>query len=144
MHPFDVLKTAEQQEYHPQPSSQYQSTHQASHLAQDVQSGSVYVQPDSNQNEEAETEEEDQDLYYIFYDKTPEEYKYQVPLFYQQKPAPAYSSPSSSVGGNSVVDATRASSASFSLHVNGQSHGFSCGLILGKNSNISNELIVKK
>ena len=109
-------------------SSQYQSTHQASHLAQDVQSGSVYVQPDSNQNEEAETEEEDQDLYYIFYDKTPEEYKYQVPLFYQQKPAPAYSSPSSSVGGNSVVDATRASSASFSLHVNGQSHGFSHSL----------------
>ena len=58
----------------------YQATHDSNHLAQEVQSGSVYVQqkatksfskkPKVVQQQEAEiAEEEDEDLYYIFYDK---------------------------------------------------------------------------
>ena len=59
----------------------YQATHDSNHLAQEVQSGSVYVQqqkatksfskkPKAVQQQEAEiAEEEDEDLYYIFYDK---------------------------------------------------------------------------
>ena len=58
----------------------YQATHDSNHLAQEVQSGSVYVQqkatksfskkPKAIQQQEAEIAEvEDEDLYYIFYDK---------------------------------------------------------------------------
>ena len=57
----------------------YQATHDSNHLAQEVQSGSVYVQqkaksfskkPKAVQQQETEiAEEEDEDLYYIFYDK---------------------------------------------------------------------------
>ena len=92
---------------------QYQSTHQASHLAQDVQSGSVYVQP------EQEIHEEDQDLFYIFYDKAPQDHHKapQETLYYQQRPYSSSPNPSQ-----------QSSSASFSLHVNGQSHGFSHSL----------------
>merc|ERR1739838_771704 len=57
----------------------YQATHDSNHLAQEVQSGSVYVQqqkatksfskkPKAVQQQEAEIAQEE-DLYYIFYDK---------------------------------------------------------------------------
>merc|ERR1712008_155254 len=57
----------------------WEATHDSNHLAQEVQSGSVYVQqkakslfqkPKAVQQQETEiAEEEDEDLYYIFYDK---------------------------------------------------------------------------
>ena len=93
------------EEYHPQ-NNHYQSTHQASNLAQDVHSGSVYVQ--------SEPEEVDEDLFYIFYDKPSHQAQSQRPYH--------YASPTPSQGG--YTSGGGASSASFSLHVNGQSHGF--------------------
>ena len=81
----------------------YQATHNSNHLAQEVQSGSVYVQ----QKESLESElEEDEDLYFIFYDKNKTNNN-------KRKVTP---SPGS------------ASTASFSIQVNGQSHGFSHNL----------------
>jgi hypothetical protein len=114
----------------------YQATSNAGHLAQEVQSGSVYVQHE--QEPQPALEEEDEDLYYIFYDdQPPTAASFQEPLFYQNGP-PAQSSPhvephpvkhvqpappqpySSYQSGGAGT-----SSASYNLHVNGQSHGFS-------------------
>ena len=82
--PFTIYSTPQQPVYtgysQVYPGS-YQATHDSNHLAQEVQSGSVYVQqqkatksfskkPKAVQQQEAEiAEEEDEDLYYIFYDK---------------------------------------------------------------------------
>merc|ERR1712223_2270549 len=80
----------------------YQATHNSNHLAQEVQSGSVYVQ----QKESLESDlEEDEDLYFIFYDKNKTNNKRKV------TPSPG-----------------SASTASFSIQVNGQPHGFSHNL----------------
>ena len=47
----------------------YQNTHDSNHLAEEVQSGSVYVQKPQKESETEITPEDDEDLYYIFYDK---------------------------------------------------------------------------
>ena len=49
----------------------YQATHDSNHLAEEVQSGSVYVQQKQKEPEPEITpeSEDDEDLYYIFYDK---------------------------------------------------------------------------
>lgn len=82
----------------------YQATYDSNHLAQEVQSGSVYVQ-----HGKPTASAEDEDLYYIFYDETQQSST-------ARPYTPAYSSRSPS---------NAASTASFSIHVNGQSHGFS-------------------
>ena len=103
--PFTIYSTPQQPVYtgysQVYPGS-YQATHDSNHLAQEVQSGSVYVQ----QKESLESElEEDEDLYFIFYDKNKTNNKRKV------TPSPG-----------------SASTASFSIQVNGQSHGFSHNL----------------
>ena len=77
----------------------YQSTIQPDTLAQDVHSGSIYVQPP------------EQDLYYN---------QYQQP---SQAPVSPYSSPYSPYSSPAGTGST--AQASFNIHVNGQSHGFS-------------------
>jgi len=84
----------------------YQNTHDSNHLAEEVQSGSVYVQKPQIESETEITPEDDEDLYYIFYDKNKP----------RQNQVKTTSSPGS------------ASTASFNIHVDGQSHGFSHNL----------------
>jgi len=81
----------------------YQATHDSNHLAEEVQSGSVYVQQ-TPEPEITPESEDDEDLYYIFYDKN------------KPRKVKTTSSPGS------------ASTASFNVFVNGQSHGFSHNL----------------
>ena len=110
----DLTSLAEVEEYE-QPSqssygyrNSYQATYNSNHLAQEVQSGSVYV---SKPEEKDPVEEEfDEDIYHIFYEpvKATSSPRKRLPV------TPAKSSPYNS-----------ASTASFNIHVNGRQHGFS-------------------
>ena len=96
----------------PSPGS-YQATVDANTLAEEVQSGSVYVQPQQNSIS-----------YPSYGEKVPSSSQYAAanPLYYQSAPYSQtnYAYPSSTYQGTGGK-----SSASFSIHVNGKEHGHS-------------------
>ena len=129
-----VLSGYRQVVQHTPAPGQYQSAHHAGHLAQEVQSGSVYV------HQNPAPYEEDPELSYIFNNPAPgpahpHPTTLPEPLFYDHAPkelaqshALQHADPTPPLHGGFVSQAgtgSGSSSASFSLHVNGQSHGFS-------------------
>lgn len=92
---------------------EYQSTGNVAQLAEDNQSGSVYVQPDSNAEE---------DLFYIYYQEPKETSpKFQEPLYYSSTNLKARAR---KVRANTKDDKKK-SQASLKIEIGGKEHGFS-------------------
>jgi len=123
--PAPASDSYSQPQYNSPAPGQYQATVDAASLAQEVGSGSVYVQPRDN----AAAPETN----YVY---NQPQYTNEIPVYGSQVPASqvsslnVYGSPAPPAYGAgfqaSPLEANRgASSASFSIHVNGKSHGFS-------------------
>jgi len=105
----------------PPPPGKYQATGDSVRLAEDNQSGSVYVQPSATNT----VDNNNEDLYLIFYQpegdsSSSSEVNFQEPLYYQNSASEIqeiYAAQEAQSGG--------ASTSSFSINVKGQDHGYS-------------------